>query len=278
RPEIRPSGASRVPLHESRAVRVRFSTLMPDAPLPRAEELTQLPVIALVGRPNTGKSTLFNRLTRSRRALVAATPGVTRDRNIGVADCDGRRVLVVDTGGFEAAEHEELNRAVRAQALVAAEAADAVILVVDGRAGLNPLDRTLLERLRGLRQPLLLAVNKIDTPQQDDWPAEFHALGLAPLHAISAEHGAGIEALVADVVARLPAAEVRAESGAPPTAVAIIGRPNVGKSSLLNRLVGYERAIVSTLPGTTRDALDTPVTHAGHDYLLVDTAGVRRRS
>ena len=250
---------------------------MPDSPLPRAEELTQLPVIALVGRPNTGKSTLFNRLTRSRRALVAATPGVTRDRNIGVALCDDRRVLVIDTGGFEADEHEELNRAVRGQALLAAEAADAVIVVVDGRAGLNPLDRMLLERLRGLRQPLVVAVNKIDTPRQDDLAGEFYALGVASLYSISAEHGAGVEALMTDVVARLPVAEPGAELGEPATAVAIIGRPNVGKSSLLNRLAGYERAIVSPLPGTTRDALDTPVTHAGREYLLVDTAGVRRR-
>src|SRR5215470_240709 len=201
-----------------------------DAPLPRAEELTRLPVIALVGRPNTGKSTLFNRLTRSRRALVAATPGVTRDRNIALAVCDDRRVLVVDTGGFEADEHEELNRAVRGQALLAAEAADAVVVVVDGRAGLNPLDRLLVERLRGLRQPLVVAVNKIDTAQQEDLAGEFYALGVEPLYAISAEHGLGVEALMADVLAHLPASEPDVQPGAPPTAVAIIGRPNVGKS------------------------------------------------
>ena len=251
---------------------------MPDSPLPRAEELTQLPVIALVGRPNTGKSTLFNRLTRSRRALVATTPGVTRDRNIGIAVCDDRRVLVVDTGGFEADEHEDLNRAVRGQALLAAEAADAVIVVVDGRAGLNPLDRMVLERLRGLRQPLVVAVNKIDTPRQDELAGEFYALGVAALYSISAEHGAGVDELMTDVVAHLPPARPTPELGEPPTAVAIIGRPNVGKSSLLNRLAGYERAIVSPQPGTTRDALDTPLTHAGREYLLVDTAGVRRRS
>src|SRR5215468_10794613 len=245
--------------------------------LPRAELLDRMPVIALVGRPNTGKSTLFNRLTRSRRALVAPTPGVTRDRNIAVAECAGRRVLAVDTGGFEADEDAELGRAVRAQALLAAEEADAIIVVVDGRAGLNPLDRQLLERLRRLRQPLYLAVNKADTPRQADLVNEFYALGVERLYAISAEHGWGVDALIADVAAALPDSSPSAAAEEPSTAVAIIGRPNVGKSSLLNRLVGYERAIVSPQPGTTRDALDTPVSHAGHDYLLVDTAGVRRR-
>ena len=245
--------------------------------LPRAEELARLPVVALVGRPNTGKSTLFNRLTHSRRALVAPTPGVTRDRNIGVAVRDGRRLLVVDTGGFEADEHEELSRAVRGQALLAAEAADAVIVVVDGRAGLNPLDRLLLERLRGLRQPLVVAVNKLDTPKQDDLMSEFYALGVDKLYPISAEHGGGVASLMDDVIDGLPATEPIADAGKALTAVAIIGRPNVGKSSLLNRLVGYERAIVSATPGTTRDALDTPITHDAREYLLVDTAGVRRR-
>ena len=250
---------------------------MTDVPLPRAEELERLPVVALVGRPNTGKSTLFNRLTRSRRALVAPTPGVTRDRNIALAERDGRRVLVVDTGGFEADEAAPLNRAVRAQALLAAEEADAIVVVLDGRAGLSPLDRQLFERLRALRQPLFVAVNKLDTPKQELLVHEFHALGIEPLYALSAEHGHGVDALMDDVVARLPEQPAAAATGESPTAVAIIGRPNVGKSSLLNRLLGWERAIVSELPGTTRDALDTPVRHAGREYLLVDTAGVRRR-
>jgi GTP-binding protein len=246
-------------------------------PLPRAEELARLPVVALVGRPNTGKSTLFNRLTGSRRALVAPTPGVTRDRNIAVADYEGRRLLVVDTGGFEADEQAELGRAVRGQALLAAEEADAIVVVVDGRAGLNPLDRMLLERLRRLRQPLFVAVNKADTPRQADLVNEFFALGVEPLYAISAEHGLGMDELMSAVTGALPLVEPAAAAQEPATAVAIIGRPNVGKSSLLNRLVGYERAIVSSTPGTTRDALDTPITRAGRDYLLVDTAGVRRR-
>jgi len=250
-----------------------------EAPLPRAEVLAALPVVALVGRPNTGKSTLFNRLTRSRRALVAPTPGVTRDRNIGIATLGGRQVLLIDTGGFEADEHEALLQAVRAQALVAADAADVVIAVLDARAGVNPLDRLLIERLRGLRQPLLVAVNKVDTAKQDDLVAEFYALGIEPLYPISAEHGIGVGDLLDSVAERLPPAPEESEPGneAPPTSVAIIGRPNVGKSSLLNRLVGYERSIVSEIPGTTRDALDTPVSRDGHAYVLVDTAGVRRR-
>jgi GTP-binding protein len=258
-------------------MRAKASASPGETPLPRAEELARLPVVALVGRPNTGKSTLFNRLTRSRRALVAPEPGVTRDRNIGVARYDDRHLMVVDTGGFEADEREELARAVRTQALIAADAADAVVVVVDGRAGLSPLDRLLLDRLRGLRQPLFVAVNKMDTVKQDDLIGDFYALGVDTLYPISAEHGLGVEALMDDVVAGLAPQEAVAAGGEAPTAVAIIGRPNVGKSSLLNRLVGYERAIVSATPGTTRDALDTPITHAGREYLLVDTAGVRRR-
>lgn len=252
---------------------------MSDETLPRAEELAALPVVALVGRPNTGKSTLFNRLTRTRRALVAPTPGVTRDRNIGVGRWGEHRFLVADTGGFEADEQEELGQAVRMQALIAAEEADVVVAVLDGRAGLNPLDRLLVERLRQLRQPVLVAINKIDTPKQDELVNDFYALGIEPLYTISAEHGVGVDTLLDDVLARLPAAPPLAAAGdEAPVAVAIIGRPNVGKSSLLNRLVGFERAIVSAVPGTTRDALDTPIARGGRDYVLVDTAGVRRRS
>jgi len=250
-----------------------------DAPLPRAEVLEQLPVVALVGRPNTGKSTLFNRLTHSRRALVAPTPGVTRDRNVAIGRWNDRRFLVVDTGGFEAEEQEELGRAVRGQALLAAEEADVVVAVVDGRAGVNPLDQQLVERLRHLKQPVLLAVNKIDTPKQDDLIGDFYGLGIKALFGISAEHGVGVDELLDAVLAELgEEQEQAADDAEPPIAVAIIGRPNVGKSSLLNRLVGFERSIVSAVPGTTRDALDTPLRRGDRDYLLVDTAGVRRRS
>jgi GTP-binding protein len=246
--------------------------------VPRAEDLERLPVVAIVGRPNTGKSTLFNRIARTRRALVASVPGVTRDRNVAVAEHDGRRFLVVDTGGFEAEEGEDMARAVRAQSLLAAEESDAVILVVDGRAGLNPLDRGLLERLRGLRQPLFLAVNKIDTPQLEHLRDEFYALGVEHPYAISAEHGLNVGELLDDALAALPREEPAEAVAEAATPVAIIGRPNVGKSSLLNRLVGYDRAVVTPVPGTTRDAIDTPVKRGDRRYLLVDTAGVRRRS
>lgn len=252
-----------------------------DEALPGPEEIGHLPVVALVGRPNTGKSTFFNRLTRTRRALVAAEPGVTRDRNVGVATWEGRRFLLFDTGGFEESEDEEIGRAVRGQAVMAAEQADVVVVIVDGRAGVNALDRALLERLRGLECPLMVAVNKIDSSSQDHLAADFYSLGVDRLYPISAEHGVGVEELIQAVVAEFPKSEDAdgdvAEAAQRRTAVAIIGRPNVGKSSLLNRLAGFERAIVSSLPGTTRDPLDTPVSHDGRDYLLVDTAGIRRR-
>lgn len=252
-----------------------------DEVLPGAEVVAHLPVVTLVGRPNTGKSTLFNRLTHTRRALVAPEPGVTRDRNVGVAHWRDRRFLLFDTGGFEESEDEEIGRAVRGQAVMAAEQADVVVVVVDGRAGANALDHALLDRLRAVQRPILLAVNKIDSAAIEDLAAEFYALGVDRLYPISAEHGLGIDELMESVVAALPAAEELPSQdtggGDGRIAVAIIGRPNVGKSSLLNRMAGFERAIVSSRPGTTRDPLDTPVSHAGRDYLLVDTAGIRRR-
>jgi len=252
--------------------------------LPRAEEAARLPVVAIVGRPNTGKSTLFNRLTRSRRALVASTPGVTRDRNVAVAAHAGRRFLLIDTGGFEADEEEELARAVRNQAVLAAQEADVVVVVVDGRVGLSAMDTFLMDRVRALAKPLLVAVNKIDSGRQEYLASEFYALGSERLYPISAEHGIDVDRLMDDVVAALPQREengaVEEETqpaAAPPTAVAIIGRPNVGKSSLVNRIVGYERSIVTDIPGTTRDPLDTPLSQGGRDYVLVDTAVIRRR-
>ncbi len=243
-----------------------------------AEELAHLPVVALVGRPNTGKSTLFNRLTHTRRALVAAQPGVTRDRNVGVAEHGGRRFLLFDTGGFEESEDQEIGRAVRGQAVLAAEQADAVVIVVDGRAGLSALDQALFDRLRSLDRPTLVAVNKIDTAKHEDLAVDFYSLGLERLYPISAEHGLGVDELLDDVIGALPETEaVEPSGGGERTAVAIIGRPNVGKSSLTNRLAGYERSIVTDIPGTTRDPLDTVIDHEGREYLLVDTAGIRRR-
>lgn len=245
--------------------------------LPRAEVFARLPVVAIVGRPNTGKSTLFNRITGSRRAVVASTPGVTRDRNVAPASHAGRRFLLIDTGGFEEVEQAEMGRAVRAQSVLAAEQADLVIVVLDGRAGSSALDRALVDRLRRLKKPFLLAVNKIDTPRLEHLQAEFFTLGAEELFPISAEHGLNVDDFLDEVVQRLPEVEELEREAESATAVAIIGRPNVGKSSLLNRLVGYERSIVTAIPGTTRDAIDTRVVRDGRGYLLVDTAGIRRR-
>lgn len=242
------------------------------------DPVARLPVVALVGRPNTGKSTLFNRLTRSRRAVVAPMPGVTRDRNVAAAEWDGTRFLVVDTGGFEAAETEDLSRAVRSQSLLAADEADAIVMVLDARAGVNPLDVALIEQLRRVRTPLFIAANKIDSLKQENLESEFFALGVDTLYPISAEHGRNIDDLMTAVIESLPDVPPPPAVTAGSTAVAIIGRPNVGKSSLLNQLVGYERSIVSPVPGTTRDAIDTYVQHGTQSYLLVDTAGMRRRS
>ncbi len=236
-----------------------------------------LPIVAIVGRPNVGKSTIFNRLVHAPRAIVDSRPGVTRDRNIATAQWRGRSFLLIDTGGFEDADASTLGAAVRAQSALAAEEADAVVVVLDGRAGLNPIDRDFMERLRQLRKPVFYAVNKLDTPAHDDAAAEFFALGLDEVFPISAAHGRGIQDLLDRMVEALPEAPVTAAPRAESVTLALVGRPNVGKSSLLNRLVGYERAIVDATPGTTRDALDTPFTYRGQEYVLVDTAGVRRR-
>jgi len=237
-----------------------------------------LPVVAIIGRPNAGKSTLFNRLVRGRNAIVDSTPGVTRDRNIGVVDWGLRSFLLVDTGGFEDRDASALAASVRAQAELAADSADAVVLVVDGRAGVNPEDRTLMDRLRRLRKPLLCAVNKLDTPALEADASDFYALGLHEVFPTSTAHGHGVGELMDRVVELLPEAP---EGAIAPQAegvrLAIIGRPNVGKSSLVNRIVGFERAIVDSTPGTTRDALDTPFRFGDHEYVLVDTAGIRRR-
>lgn len=249
-----------------------------DRSIPGGATTRRLPVVAIVGRPNAGKSTLFNRLVRAPRAIVDRQPGVTRDRNVTPARWDNRVVLLVDTGGYEEVDGSTLAASVRAQAMLAADEADAVIAVLDGREGLNPADRDLMQRLRRLRKPVLYAVNKLDTPARDDEAADFFALGLAEVFPISATHGRGIADLMDRLVAQLPEAPGTVEAvGRGAVRLAIVGRPNVGKSSLLNRIVGYERAIVDARPGTTRDALDTPFRYREQPYVLVDTAGIRRR-
>lgn len=238
-----------------------------------------LPVVAIVGRPNVGKSTLFNRIVRQRRAIVDDVPGVTRDRVVAPAEHRGRRFVCVDTGGFEAEGPQDetgVAAQVRRQALAAVDEATAIVCVVDGTAGLRPADRDTIRLLTRSGKPVFVAVNKIDTPARDDLVHEFWRAGLDRLWAVSAAHGRGVDALLDAVVAVLPAMEEpgSAEEG---TRLALMGRPNVGKSSLLNRIVGAERSVVAPEPGTTRDTVDTPVMLAQRRYVLIDTAGVRRR-
>ncbi|MGI8740314.1 MAG: ribosome biogenesis GTPase Der [Gammaproteobacteria bacterium] len=240
------------------------------------------PTIALVGRPNVGKSTLFNQLTRTRDALVADAPGLTRDRNYGLATLGPRQCWVIDTGGLEG-EREALDKAVTEQTLVAVNAADAVVLLVDARTGLTSADENIASQLKKTGRPLLVAVNKVDGLDAAQVSAEFHRLGIAPLIAIAAVHRHGLAALTAAILARFPIGEDDAEAKRADVAgggirIALIGRPNVGKSTLVNRLLGEQRVVTSPEPGTTRDSISIPFERDGRRYVLADTAGVRRRS
>lgn len=241
------------------------------------------PVVVLIGRPNVGKSTLFNRLTRSRAALVADVPGMTRDRQYGDGRVGDRPYFVVDTGGVvdtlagKSPSRSELVGSVSAQTRQALTEADSAIVIVDGREGLQPGDHELVRELRRLGKPLWLAVNKTEGKDTDVVAAEFHALGLGEPFPISAAHGEGIDPLMERVLADLPRVEPEAEAREVPR-IAVIGRPNVGKSSLVNALLGEERVVVADEPGTTRDAIHIPFERDGKRYILIDTAGVRRRA
>jgi len=293
-----------------------------------------VPLIAIVGRPNVGKSTLFNRLVGGRPALVHDTPGLTRDRRYGECDYFGAAMRLVDTGGLDPeAARDVIGAGIHRQALRAVGEADALVLVVDGRAGLSAIDQALATQLRATGKPVFLAVNKIDHPTRDDLVHEFHALGLGPPYPVSAAHGRGIdpllEAIAEAVGARRPevpeddagpagspdlwdvlsgdvaepdadggadpddaegdeadatddaakaARARRAEVDARPLRVAFVGRPNAGKSSLTNRLLGEERSLVHHVAGTTTDPVDTAFSIGGRDYVLVDTAGIRRKA
>ncbi len=235
-----------------------------------------LPRVVLVGRPNAGKSTLFNRLLRRRKALVDPTPGVTRDANEAVAVFGDRAVLLVDTGGFEAEGAAGLDVAVRERSLAAIADAALVVYVLDGKAGLSAADEAAARELRRRGARAVFVVNKLDSPRREAAAGEFYRLGAADLIAVSAEHGHGIPDLIETMLARVPAAAAPAADAA--IRVGIIGRPNVGKSSLVNRLLGYARTIVHEQAGTTRDAVDTLLEVEGTRYVLVDTAGLRRRA
>ncbi len=245
--------------------------------------LNRLPVLAVVGRPNAGKSTLFNRLMGRRRAIVDDLPGVTRDRNYGEAEWYGRRFLLIDTGGFEPDPETELKRHIQQQSRLAIEEADVILYLFDGKAGLNPLDRDAVGLLRPVAKPVFFAVNKIDTQTKESRLYEFYALGLKEIFPLSAEHGLGLSELMDRIAKSFPApsgeeALEDEESGIGPMSLAVIGKPNVGKSTLVNRLLGYERSVVDSLPGTTRDAVDSLLLWRGTEYILVDTAGIRRKA
>ena len=238
------------------------------------------PVLAIVGRPNVGKSTLFNKLLGERKAIVDDSPGVTRDRNYGEAEWAGRKFQLIDTGGLDTDAEGGLEENIQKQSRLALREADVILFLFDGKGGLNPLDREAVGLLRKEDKPVLFAVNKLDSRQRADNLYEFYALGIDPLFSISAEHGLGIADLMDEVVKQFPNAEESDEKTEEkaPLRISVVGRPNVGKSTLINRLLGFERSVVDSTPGTTRDALDTPFKLEGDPCLLVDTAGIRRKA
>lgn len=238
--------------------------------------MNPLPVVAIVGRPNVGKSTFINRLVGRREAIVHDLPGVTRDRLYLRADWNGRDFIVVDTGGIVPGTDEELLQSVERQARVAIDEADVILFMVDGATGLTPVDEDIANLLRMSKKPVLLLVNKLDDVTEEAKASEFYAVGLGEPHPVSAMHGKGIGDLLDDIVKAFPP-----PSEEPPEEelrIALVGRPNVGKSSLTNALLGQERMIVSPVAGTTRDAIDTRLQLDGKAYVLVDTAGIRRRA
>jgi GTP-binding protein len=237
------------------------------------------PLVAIIGRPNVGKSTLFNRLLGARQAIVDDLPGVTRDRHYADAEYRGRPFRLVDTGGLDPSATEGMLSLIKQQSQVAIAEADFLILLMDGRAGLTPVDEGIVQLLRGVDKPVFCAINKIDTPKSELLLTDFYRLGWSSLYPVSAEHGLGLDELLEAIYPLLP------DTGSPDAhtairdvpRIAVVGRPNVGKSTLVNTLLGQDRVLVSDLPGTTRDAIDTLVTVGERRYVFTDTAGIRRR-
>jgi GTP-binding protein len=242
----------------------------------------KLPVLAIVGRPNVGKSTLFNKLIGERKAIVDDFPGVTRDRNYGEAMWGEQKFRLIDTGGFDTNGRSHLDVSVQKQSRLALAEADVILFLLDGKSGLNPVDREAIDLLRKVGKPVFFAVNKIDSKRREDNLYEFYRLGLERLFAISAEHGLGFTELMDEIVRQFPgentADEPAEEQESLPFRIAVVGRPNVGKSTLINRLLGFERSVIDAIPGTTRDSLDTPFVLNGEPCVLVDTAGIRRKA
>jgi len=237
----------------------------------------KLPIVAIVGRPNVGKSALFNRLVRQRVAIVHDQPGVTRDRLSADCEIDSVRFTLVDTGGIGSAIDASFDEQVRAEADLAMEMANLILLVTDARDGLTPIDRLLARELRSTKKPIIVVANKIDHPNQTDHETEFTELGFAEVVPVSAAHGRGMTELAERIAAHLPDETSDSAPPSPTLKLAIVGRPNVGKSSLINAILQDRRTIVSDKAGTTRDAIDIPYQRGGKQFILIDTAGIRSR-
>lgn len=235
-----------------------------------------LPVVAIVGRPNVGKSTLFNRILGQRKAIVEDMPGVTRDRNYAEVTRYDRPFLLIDTGGFEPVTEDRLLTQMREQSQLAVEEADIIIFLMDVRQGLTPSDQDVADQLRRTSKPVFYVVNKVDGARQENLASEFYTLGVEEIYSLSAEHGRGMNGLMDDLEQLLPEPEEEQEQSTE-VRMAVIGRPNVGKSSLVNRLLGFERVVANPTAGTTRDSIDTPFVHNDQRYVLIDTAGIRRK-